>query len=193
VITAKVRIDTSGFGFVVAQNRKRGVTQKGARAGGKVLERAVKSAAPKRKGSGALRVAQGIKVGKGKSGSTTAFAVQGSKKKYSKMAKFPRSKKPVKVVPHLYDHLVQGGTRPHSLKKGSKSNRRRLVPAGLLRFGRMLLSKVSKVKGHPGAKPNPFRKRALSSAKHRIRGAILDAMAEEQRKLIARAAAKLGA
>lgn len=190
----KVMVDTAGMRFLIDEHGRRDVTLKGARAGAKVLERAAKSEAPRRKGSGALRLAQGVKAAKGRKGTTTAYAVQGSKKRVEKMVTLPGRKKPTRVVPAYYDHLVQGGTRPHSVAKGQRLGRGvRMSKRGRIYGAAVTQTNQAGRKKHPGAKPNPYRQRAWNSVQDQAAAAALQAMAAEEQKLLAKAAAKSAA
>ncbi len=163
MIQGSVKTDVSGMMAILSEAKQRRVTLKGVKAGAKLLKLAARSQAPKRQGSGALQQAQGVKAAKGNKGVTISYAVQGARKKVVRMVRTGRSKKPQKAIPALYDHLVQFGTKPHAVgKKGGR---------------------------HPGAKPNPYRKRAWVTVKDAAGKATLDAMGAELRKLIAKAKA----
>lgn len=190
MLSARVNIDTSGFQFIVAENKRRDVTLKGARAGAKVLERAVKADAPQR--TRMLRKSQGIIAKKGKAGTTTAYAVEGSRKKFDEMVVPPGRKKPERVVPAFYDHLVQGGTRPHAVSKGERLGRtQKLNKKGKL-IGRNVIQTSQTGHMHPGARPNPFRRRAYDANKAIIAETMLATMATEQQKVFALAMARMG-
>jgi hypothetical protein len=188
VIGGKVSVDTSGFKFLVAENKKRDVTLKGARAGGKVLERAAKAAAPVRKGSRMLRKAQGVKAAKGRKGSTLAFAVQGARKRVEATITLPGRKKPERLVPAFYDHVVMGGTAPHSVSKGQRLEQKQKVNKKGRLYGKAIAQTDQTGRQHPGARANPYRKRAWESAKSEAGKAALAAMAKEEQRLIAKAA-----
>jgi hypothetical protein len=184
MLLGKVKVDVSGIRAVVTAAKKRDITLKGAKAAAKVLLVGARGAAPKRKGSGALKQAQGVKAAKGNRGSTVSYAVQGARKKVVRMVRLPGRRKPVKVVPAFYDHLVQLGTRPHSLAKGS----------ALARTGRRRGAEVGQDRGgkHPGAKPNPYRKRVWVLVRGAAAGACLAAMGRATQKEIDRQVAKYG-
>lgn len=188
MISGKVKVSTAGIAFLVAENKRRDVTLKGVRAAAKVLERAAKAEAPRR--TGMLRKAQGVLAKKGRKGTTTSFAVQGAKKRTEKMVAPPGRKKAVRVVPAFYDHLVQGGTKPHSVSKGERLGREKQTNSKGRIFGRQVAQTSQTGKPHPGARPNPYRKRAWSASQGSAGEAGLVAMAEAERKLIAQAAAK---
>lgn len=164
-IGMRVAVDISGITGLVSEAKQRNITLKAVRAGIKILQPIAKANAPRRKGSGALRQSQGTKAAKGKRGQTVAYAVQGAKTKFQKMVKLPGYRQPVKVVPAFYDHLVQGGTKPHKLRGGQ----------------------------HPGAKANPYRRRAYESVKSQIGAKMNEVMGIEVQKAIEKQAAKLAA
>lgn len=179
----KLRIDAAGLIAVVGEARARTLTLKAIRAGIKVLLAPAKSAAPKRPGSGALRQAQGWRAGKGRRGKTISWGVQGARVRVEKMFKGRV------IKPHKYDHLVQGGTRPHSLSKGAKLSRlfkRRtmdvMVPGRGQESGRK----------HPGAKSNPYRRRVVQSHRGQMGAAITRNLRDEIQKLLVKQAAKAG-
>lgn len=186
MIGVKVKTDVSGMADLIGKTRTRVATLKAVRAGAKILLQRVKPLAPRRKGSGALRQSQGVKAAKGKRGNTVSFAVQGAKTKTVKMAKLPGYKTPQKVVPAFYDHLVQGGTKPHRLGKAESVGRaavgrRRAVVATSQTTGGM----------HPGSPANPYRRRAYEAAKNEIGAAIKKVMGEELQREIEKKAAKV--
>ena len=78
-------------------------------------------------------------------------------KKFSRMVQ--RGNKQVEKVPTFYAHLVEKGTRPHALGKGSQiphaNLRRRARQKNLIQHGNM----------HPGAKAHPFMGPALQKNK----------------------------
>ncbi len=187
MIRVTVKTDTSGIDAVISVARQRGITLAGAKAAGKPLKNAARSGAPKRPGSGTLKQAQGIKAAKGtKAGTTASFAVQGARKKVVKMVKLRGKKKPVKVVPAFYDHLVQLGTRPHALGKGESLGR------DVTKRRKTAVVRTGQTTGkHPGAKANPYRKRAWESVKNQAGAAAMKAMGAATQKEIDRQAAKI--
>ena len=188
MIRVSVKTDVSGIKAVVSAAKSRAITLAGAKAAGKPLKNAARSAAPKRPGSGALKQAQGVKAAKGtKSGSTASYAVQGARKKVVKLVKVRGRKKPVKAVPAFYDHLVQLGTKPHALGKGESLGR-----AATKR--RKAVVKTAQTSGkHPGTAPNPYRRRAWESVKGAAGAAAVAAMGKATQKEIDRQAAKVRA
>lgn len=182
MLLKRVKIDTTGIHAIVSEAKKRNITLAGAKAAAKILKNAARAAAPRR--TGALAQAQAVKAAKGTRGSTASYAVQGSKRKYVRMVKLKGRKKPTKVVPAFYDHLVQMGTRSHALGKGES----------LGRSGRRTAVRTAQGTGkHPGAKANPFRRRAWQTVKEPASRAALDAMSVAVKKEIARQAAKYAA
>jgi len=175
VIGATTTTDVAGMVALVKLSRQRDITLKGVKAGVKVLERAAKAGAPK--ASGALRVAQGNKAKKGRSGGTTSYAVQGAKTKTEKMVTRKGRRTPTRAVPAFYDHLVNLGTKPHAVGKGSALGRKG-KPAG------------AQVGGlHPGTAAQPFRRRAWAAVKDQAGGAALKAMAAAVQSAIAKGGA----
>jgi hypothetical protein len=175
----KVELDTRGFQGVVTEAQSRGMTLKGVRAGIKVLIAPAKAGAPRR--SGALKAAQGYKAAKGRKGKTIAYAVQGAR------VAAQRTYRGKTVKPGKYDHLVQGGTRPHRTGKGEK-----LAREAIRKFATVFKPGTSQTTGgmHPGAKPNPYRKRAFQTVKAVMTAAVSKAMGDELRRVLAREAAK---
>jgi hypothetical protein len=178
-IGGTVVTDVSGAMNTLSIAKQRSITLKGVKAGAKILKLAARSAAPKRQGSGALQQAQGVKASKGRKGLTISFAVQGARRKVVKMVKLAGRKKSIKVIPGLYDHLVEGGTKPHHL---FKSKVVRLIHKAL----------GSKMNMHPGAKANPYRLRAWNMVKDEAGAETLRVMGEELRKVLAKQKAKHG-
>ena len=183
----RIKVNVTGIQFLASETKKRNVTLKGARAAGKILIAAARGAAPKRKGSGALKSAQGVRVAKGtKAGTTASFAVQGAKKKVDKMVTLPGRKKPVRVVPAFYDHLVQLGTKAHALGKGESLGR-----AATKRRGAIAKTAQTTGKKHPGTAANPYRKRAWEAVKDRAGDAAVQAMGKAVKAEIAKQSAKV--
>lgn len=186
----RVRTNVAGLQQLASWAAKRNVTLKGAKAAGKVLKVAARSAAPRRKGrgGGSLRQAQGVLAKKGSKGKTVSFVVQGARKGVDKTVVLKGRKTPSRVVPAFYDHLVQLGTRPHRLGKGEslgRSGKRKVVVRTAQTTGRM----------HPGTPANPFRKRAWAAADERAAEAAVEAMvqatADEMRKQSRRVFSKI--
>lgn len=177
----KVEIDVRGIASVLSAVQTRQVTLKGVRAGIKVLVGPAKAGAPRRKGSGALKQSQGYKAAKGRKGRTISYAVQGARVAVQKTYK-GRVVKPAK-----YDHLVQGGTRPHRLGKGEK-----LARAAIAKFKTAFKPGTSQTTGgmHPGARANPYRKRAFNAVKGQVAAAMNKAVGDELQRLIAKAQTK---
>ena len=187
MIRVSVKTDVSGIEAVISAARTRGITLAGAKAAGKLLKNAARSTAPKRPGSGTLKQAQGVLAKKGtKQGTTASFAVQGARKKVVKMVKLRGKKKPVKVVPAFYDHLVQLGTRPHAIGKGESLGR------DITKRRKTAVVRTGQSTGkHPGAKANPYRKRAWEGVKAEAGGAAVKAMGAATQKEIDRQTAKI--
>lgn len=186
MISAKVTTDVSGMLSLVKKAKARSITLKGVRAGAKVLLKAVRPRTPRRKRSGALRQAQGVKAAKGRKGKTISFAVQGARVKVQKFVKLDGYRTPQKVVPANYDHLVQGGTRQHRLGKGEKLER---IAVGRRRS----VKGTGQIAGglHPGAKKNPYRRSTYEAVKDQV-GRVMNAtMGTELQKEIAKENAKI--
>jgi hypothetical protein len=179
VIGGTVKVDVSGAMALLSEAKQRRVTLKGVKAGAKLLKLAARSEAPARPGSGALQQAQGVKAEKGRQGKTISFAVQGARKNVVRMVRTGRSKKPQKAIPALYDHLVQLGTRPHATRKGSRLTKGKKAAVGQIGSA------------HPGAKANPYRRRAWARVKGEAGRVTLEAMAAELQKVLAKQAAKV--
>jgi HK97 gp10 family phage protein len=154
----------------------RRVTLKGAKAAANLVAPRARAAAPRRKGSGALRQSIGVKAEAGKK-RTGAIAVVGARKKVVKTV--PRGKKTVKAVPAFYAHLVEKGTKAHSLGKGAKLGRKGKPTVG-----------QDAGKKHPGAKPEPFLGPAWEAVKDQAGAAATAAIGAEVQKEIAKRAAK---
>lgn len=166
--------------------KQRGVTMKGVKAGAKIVQKAAKKAAPRRKkvrgfaldtGSGALRQSLGFKAAKGRRGKTLAYAVIGARKKVRKTVRV--GGRTIIAVPAFYAHLVEKGTRPHSLGKGAKLARRGKAAANVVG------------KQHPGARPQPFLGPAYRQNQGVIANAMTAEMGEAVRKELEKAAQKV--
>lgn len=182
MIGLKIHIDVSPMVAVIGAAKSRNLTLKAIRAGIKVLVAPARSAAPKRKGSGALKQAQGWRAGKGTRAKTVSWGVQGARVRVQKTFKGRV------VKPHKYDHLVQGGSRPHRLGKGEK-----LARLFRRRTGDVMVPATKQASGgrHPGAKPNPYRRRVFQANKGRMGATIVRTMDAEIKKLIAGMQTKL--
>jgi HK97 gp10 family phage protein len=161
MLQGRVVTDATGIEQLNNLAKERSVTLMGVKAAGKIVQRAAKSGAPRV--SGALKTSIGMKAKKGRKGSTGSFAVIGARKQTVKMVKRPGRHKLQKAVPAFYAHLVEKGTRPHSIGKAR----------------------------HPGTKPQPFLKPALDSTQAEASAAALQAMGEEVQKQIAKESAKI--
>lgn len=178
----KIHIDVSPIVAVIGAAKARTLTLKAIRAGIKVLVAPARSAAPKRKGSGALKQAQGWRAGKGTRAKTVSWGVQGARVRVQKTFKGQT------IKPHKYDHLVQGGTRPHRLGKGEK-----LARLFRRRTGDVMVPATKQTAGgrHPGAKPNPYRRRVWQAKKGAVGATIVRTLRDEIQKSLASQAAKL--
>lgn len=184
VNVASVDLDLSGLDELSSMFRQRGVAKKAVKAAAKVVLPVAKSLAPRR--TGALQQAQSVKAEAGNKGATGAYAVVGARMSVKKTVTVPGRRKPIEVVPGNYQYLVALGTRPHSLGKGSKLQRK-VKPGNSVAVGQKL------GKQHPGAKSNNFLKSAFEATKDAAGEAGAAAMAEETQKAIAKEAARLAA
>lgn len=156
--------------------KKRQIAQKAVRAGAKLVQQAAKARAPKRKRSGALKRSIGIKAAKGRKGKTLAYAVVGARRKVITRYKGR------KTVPANYAHLVEKGTKPHSLLKRAKG--------ALAKLKRLAQVKAGVGRQHPGAKAKPFLRPALESQRQAAYSVMLRTLAAEVEKELAKQAAK---
>ncbi len=136
------------------------------KAGAKVVQASARAKAPRGK-TGLLKKAIGMKAVKGTRGKTLAFAVIGAR------SKVEGAKGGKTVKPSKYAHLVERGTKPHSLVKRAKkadvagwAAREKLIAAG-------------GGKKHPGATPKPFLGPALQSSKAAA-GRAMERVAEQE-------------
>jgi HK97 gp10 family phage protein len=174
--TSAVQVFTNfaGLDAIVKTAKKRTITQKAVKAGAKPVAAAAKAGA--RRESGALKQSIGIKAGKGKKGLTLAFAVIGARTKTEKVFKGRKRK------PSHYAHLVEKGTKPHSLGKRARK--------GALHAAKVKLGIGRK---HPGAKAHPFLKPALDRNREAAGKIIMEVMGTEIAKELAKVAAKSNA
>lgn len=98
------------------------------------------------------------------------------------------SRKPQKVNPVFYAHLVHGGTSPHSLAKGGKLPRASRNKRGQVRVTQMLKQETGR--RHPGAKANPFIERAFNLTRGEVAEIFTATVREEIAKLNAKQLAK---
>lgn len=183
----RVDVDTSPIPETIKETQKRSISLKACRAGAKIVNAAVKPRAPKRLGH--LRRAQGVKAVRGKRGKTGSFAVQGVKTKYKKMVKAGRRSATAmrRVVPAFYDHLIIGGVKPHSIRKGAKLARKGKSAVGDVNLGR------GTGKPHPGHSANPYRLRAYEGVRSQVNREMLRVCGVEVQKVLDKNAAKLRA
>lgn len=159
----QVLTDTSGLEQVSSVTKKRTITLKAVKAGGKIVQAAAKQKAPRRKGiGGGLRQSIGLKPVKGKKGRTLAYCVVGPRHKVVRMVK--RGRKTYKHRPSKIAHIVEKGSQPHTLRKGKSG--------GVVR--------------HPGAKPKPWLAPAFREQKARVGAVVAVTLADETQKVIAK-------
>lgn len=184
-----VQVDTSPIPAILSEMESRTITLKAVRAGVKKIVPVARSMAPKRLGH--LKRAQGYKAAKGKKKKTVSYGVQGVKTKYHKLVKAGRraSASQRRVVPAFYDHLVLGGVRPHSIRKGSQLGRADARP------GTQKAATIGQGTGkpHPGHKANPYRRRAYQAVAAEVNKEMLRVMALEIPKMLAKHHAKIRA
>jgi HK97 gp10 family phage protein len=180
VVASRTVVDLSGLESVASAAKTRGMALKAVKAGAKLIVAAAKARAPRRKRSGALKQSLGIKPAKGTRGKTAAYAVIGPRKKTVKFVPVGRGGRTVKAVPAFYAHLVEGGTKPHALAKGSR----------LARGKRSAVVKSGAGGRHPGARAKPFLRPAFDSTVERAIAAAEAALAAELAKVLAKAKPK---
>lgn len=173
----RLALDLSPLDALRKFSQQKAATLKAVRAGGKILQQAVKVRAPKRvtKGGGGLKQSIGLKAAPGKRGRSLALAVVGARKKVVKLVVPPRGKTPRKSVPAYYAHLVEKGTAPHAIQKGSR------------RVARRGNSATSHPIQHPGARPNPFLAPAWHAAQREAIEAMSRVLAEAVAAILAKA------
>ncbi len=179
---ARLEFDLSGIEEIKSLAKRRAITLKAVKAGAKPVAAAVKARAPRRKGSGALKQSIGIKAKGGKKNrtKTAAYAVIGPRRKVVKFVKNKGRKSTIKAVPANYAHVVEKGTRPHSIKKGT----------GFRKVGKHAAPGSPGI--HPGAKAKPFLAPAWRSTKSQALEAARQVFATELKAAIAKQAAKFG-
>lgn len=97
--------------------------------------------------------------------------IKGKPRRFAREVKRGRRAKSQIVTPAKYISLVNAGTRPHAIGKGSSLSR-----GGKQQSGSM----------HPGTPPNPFMLRAWLSTENQSRRAVLAEVPEELRRGAAR-------
>ncbi len=134
------------------------VTRDAVKAGNKVFLAGVKSALHA-DDTGALRMSLGEKVQAYRGGAvqvgiigprTGAVTVGRGAKRRRKLSALGAKLAAMKKGPAYYAHLVEGGTAPHSLGKGSH----RVIRLG--RKGQVLHARFQVGRMHPGARAKPF-------------------------------------
>lgn len=155
-IATHVVTDLRGLEALQKLAQQRAAATKAVRAGAKIVQKAAKPRAPKRKGSGALRTSIGLKAQKGKRVKTLAFAVIGARTKVVRMFKGRM------IKPSKYAHLVEKGTKAHTVGK----------------------------RKHPGAKAKPFLAPALRSSEAAVSAEMMRVLQQEIAKALAKQALK---
>lgn len=155
---------------------KRGVRNKILRpavsAAARPLRQTAKANVPVR--SGALRKAIDMKI---KSGRQTVFGVVGPRSRPQVLMMYaePGRRTARKVVPNFYAHLVEGGTRPHAVGKGSKLRKRGTIAKASRRAVlRGVRAESYEQRGgmHPGTPAVRFLARAFASNLSAMRGVM---------------------
>lgn len=154
---------------------KRGVRNKILRpavsAAARPLRQTAKSNVPVR--SGALKKAIDMKI---KSGRQTVFGVVGprSNPKVETTYTEPGRTKARKVVPNFYAHLVEGGTRPHAVGRGSRLQNLRAAMKAARRGDTKRANRAATHRQtgrmHPGTPAVRFLARAFASELGTMRG-----------------------
>lgn len=183
-----VAIQTGGLKGIITEAQDKTASAYALREGIKIINRAAKAFAPRKLKH--LYRAQGTKAKKGNKTKTGAFAVQGAKTKYKKLVKAGRRSQTGmrRIIPAKYDHLVIGGTRPHSIRKGTRLERT-VKRKGKEKLLRAIGQGVGKP--HPGGRPNPYRQRAYNSVKRQVARVVLAAYGKKLQMMFAKAEAKL--
>jgi hypothetical protein len=175
--TIKGKVD--GLGAVKLQLRKlqhgaRRVEEKMVRRGCGIVLKDAKARCPVstdphlKDARGLLKKSLGIKIARlAKAIVGIIGARRGFKKQVGTVTRGPRKGQPIYQDPANIHHLVEFGTRPHSLASGDTLDR---TVKGVLKKGRQ----TSGARMHPGAKAKPHMRPAWDSN----RGPVLDAMAE---------------
>lgn len=193
MLRATIEVDYTGLRGLVTTTKERSATLKAVKAGARVVQPAMKAAAPRRaEGGGSLRQAIGIKAVKGTVGQTKALAVLGPRRKVVKF--IPRGNRTVKAVPANYGHLADQGTRPHAVGKGARLGRAGKVATFGRKKGRVVgaVAATAQAGGlHPGAKATKFMERAWSANRAAAGRAAVEVMSREIQKAIAKEAARV--
>lgn len=135
----------------------RRIIRKGVRKGIQIGAKMAKPYAPKK--SGTLRKSIGSKVSKAKGGTRVAGVV-GARYGFEKNGQDPTK----------YQHLVNRGTKPHSI--APKTKKVMAFRAG----GRTLFSQTST---HPGTRPNAFLTRAYNASRSAVQSTVMNTIRAE--------------
>src|SRR5687768_6309872 len=94
------------------------ILRKAARAGARIVQKAAKAEAP-RGATGALAASQGVRIATNRR-TGAVYAVVGPRRRYTrkKRGKILSQGAPTKIA-----HLIEGGVRPHSTRKGDTLGR----------------------------------------------------------------------
>lgn len=148
---------------------KNQILRKAVRAGANVPIPPLKADAPKR--SGALARSFSIKIGTTKKG--VVYGVIGPRR--GVLGQRSHGARSTAIRPSAYAHLIEFGTKPHSLTKGDKLARRGKA-ANQTAGGRQ----------HPGTKPNPFMQRAYRDTAEYARAKMAEIIRAEVAKKLAK-------
>lgn len=146
------------------------ILRKAVRAGAKAPREAAKQDAPKR--LGVLGQSISVKIGTNKR-DKSVYAVIGPRR--GVRGQRPTGTGAAGVRPSKYAHLVEFGTRPHSLAKGDKLARRKQAA-----------KQTAAGKKHPGAKANPFLERAYRQTAAAAKAAMIAVIEAEIKKKLAK-------
>ena len=173
ILGVGIHVDMSPAGKLVNELQRKKVTAKAIGKGAKLVIPAARSRAPKRKGSGALKKSIGSKSFASKKTKTGAVAVIGARRKTE--VQVQHGNKTITAIPANYAHLVEFGTRAHSLAKGATLKRK---------SGKGVTKGQGSGPQHPGAKPKPFMKPAWDSTKDAVGEKVATEIVKEVQKQI---------
>src|SRR5688572_12220419 len=124
----------------------------------KILRKAAQAGAPRGE-TGALAASQGVRIATNRR-TGAVYAVVGPRRRYTrkKRGKILSQGAPTKIA-----HLIEGGVRPHSTRKGDTLGRTQT------KGGKLRITAHRQTAGgqHPGHKANPFLRRAWQSSESR--------------------------
>lgn len=174
VLSVGVRVDMSAAGKLSSELSRKRVASKAIKKGMKPVVSGAKSRAAKK--SGALKKSIGSKSFASKKTKTGAVGVVGARAKVAQQIQAQGKEK--RADASYYAHLVEFGTRAHSLAKGSK----------LARKNKPEQRDIGQGVGaqHPGATAKPFLKPAWDSTQAQVGEIVATEMVKEVEKEIKR-------